>query len=119
MKKKTVTDETLISALMSCSTLSAAADQCGMSVRQLYDRRRDPDFIKKLRAAQSEALGGTVRFLQTSTATAAQTLVQICEKGQEQNRLNAARTLLEQTARLTEIVDVVERLERLEGMNNE
>lgn len=57
--------------------------------------------------------------MQRHTATAAETLVTICRTGNEQNRLNAARTLLEQTARLTEIVDVVERLERLEGINDD
>lgn len=118
-KRKTIPDETIVAALMSSPTLEAAAQQCGMSVRQLYDRRKDPDFTRKLTAAQDDALSGTVRYMQRHTATAAETLVDICNTGNEQNRLNAARTLLEQTARLTEIVDVIERLEKLEGLNDE
>lgn len=118
-KTRTIPDEVIISALLACSTLDAAAQECGLGVRQLYTRRQDPEFMRKLREAQSDALGGTVRYLQSNTATAAETLVDICKNGQEQNRLNAARTLLEQAARLTEIVDVVERLDKLEGMNND
>ena len=114
-RRKVVTDETIVAALMENSTLDTAAKQCGLSIRQLYDRRQDPEFIKRLREAQSAALGGTVRYLQANTATAAETLVDICQNGtQEQNRLNAARVLLEQAARLSEVADFAERLEALE-----
>ena len=116
-KRETVTDETIISALLSSPTLETAAKQCGLSVRQLYDRRKKPEFVRQLREAQSAALSGTVRYLQANTATAAETLVDICQNGQEQNRLTAARTLLEQAARLTEVVDIMERLDKLEGID--
>lgn len=118
-KTKTIADETVISALLTCATLDAAARQCGLSVRQLYERRRNPAFVCKLREAQSSALAGATRFLQKHTATAAETLVDICKNGsQEQNRLNAARVLMEQACRLTETVDVLERLETLEQLSN-
>lgn len=113
-KRKTIPDEAVISALLSCPTLEAAATQCGLSVRQIYERRQSEDFVRKLREAQTDALEGTVRYLQQNTATAAETLVDICQNGQEQNRLTAARTLLEQAARLSETVDFATRLEALE-----
>ena len=116
-KKKIIADEIIVSALLSCPTLEAAAAQCGLSVRQLYERRQSEDFTRKLREAQADALAGTVRYLQQNTATAASTLVEICEHGQEQNRLTAARTLLDQAARLSEIVDFAERLEALEQVS--
>lgn len=101
--------------MLTAPTLDAAAKQCGLSVRQLYDRRQAPEFAQKLREAQAEALGSTVRFLQNHTATAAETLVDICQNGQqEQTRLIAARVILEQTARLSETVDFAERLAALE-----
>lgn len=49
-------------------------------------------------------------------ATAAETLVDISLNGSEQNRLTASRTILEQAARLTETVDVVERLHKIEAI---
>lgn len=118
-RTKVVSDECVIAALLSTPTLDAAAQQCGLSVRQLYTRRQDPDFIRKLREAQTDALEGTVRFLQQNTATAASTLLEICQSGQEQNRLTAARTLLDQAAKLTEVVDFSRRLEALERMEAE
>ena len=118
-RTKVVSDEAVIAALLSTPTLDAAAQQCGLSVRQLYNRRQNPDFVRKLREAQGDALEGAVRYLQHSTATAASTLVEICENGQEQNRLTAARTLLDQAAKLTEVVDFSRRLEALERMEAE
>ena len=118
-RKKAVMDEIVIAALMENSTLDAAAKQCGLSVRQLYDRRKEPEFIRQLREAQNDALSGTVRYMQRHTTTAAETLAEICQNGvQEQNRLNAARTILEQAARLTEIVEFAGRLDRLEELND-
>ena len=113
-KTKTIPDAAVIAALLSTPTLDAAAQQRGLSVPQLYTRRQDPDFIRKLREAQTDALEGTVRFLQQNTATAASTLVEICQNGQEQNRLTAARTLLDQAVRLSETVDFSRRLDALE-----
>lgn len=118
-RTKVVSDECVIAALLSTPTLDAAAQQCGLSVRQLYTRRQNPDFIRKLREAQGDALEGAVRYLQHSTATAASTLVEICQSGQEQNRLTAARALLDQAAKLTEVVDFSRRLEALERMEAE
>lgn len=118
-RTKVVSDECVIAALLSTPTLDAAAQQCGLSVRQLYTRRQNPDFIRKLREAQGDALEGAVRYLQHSTATAASTLLEICQSGQEQNRLTAARTLLDQAAKLTEVVDFSRRLEALERMEAE
>ena len=119
-KRKTIPDSAIVSALLSCPTLEAAAAECGLSVRQLYERRQDPQFMKQLQEAQSAALAGTVRYLQHHTATAAQTLVEIAQNGQqEQNRLNAARVLLEQAARLIETVDFDRRLSELEQFQEE
>lgn len=119
-KRKTIPDSAIISALLTCPTLETAAAACGLSVRQLYERRQAPEFTKQLREAQSAALAGTVRYLQHHTATAAQTLVDIAQNGQqEQNRLNAARVLLEQAGRLTETVNFDRRLSELEEMQED
>ena len=119
-RRKTIPDSAIISALLSCPTLEAAAAECGLSVRALFERRQDPQFVKQLQEAQSAALAGTVRYLQHHTATAAQTLVDIAQNGQqEQTRLQAARVLLEQTARLTETADFDRRLSELEQLQEE
>ena len=115
-KRETVSDEIIISALLSCPTLEAAAQRCKLSIRQLYDRRQDPEFIRRLREAQTDALGDTCRYLQHSTGSAAAVLLEIAENRDEnaQVRVTAARAILEQAAKFTETIDVLERLERLE-----
>lgn len=124
-KTQTIPDETIISALLTCPTLDAAAQQCGLSVRQLYERRQAPGFEKKLRKAQSEALSDTARFLQYATGSAAAALLEIAESKVRpaQVRISAARTILEQAARYSEITDIQARLEALEryaeGADNE
>ncbi len=115
-KRKTVSDEAIVAALMTTSTLDAAAQQCGLSVRQLYERRQAPGFEKKLRKAQSEALSDTARFLQHATGSAAATLLEIAESKVRpaQVRISAARTILEQATKYSEITDIQARLEALE-----
>ena len=115
-KRETISDEIIISALLSCPTLEAAAQQCKLSIRQLYERRQNPDFVRKLTEAQTEALATTTRYLQKATGSAANVLVDIAETPGRpaQVRISAARTILEQAAKFTEIVDVQARLEALE-----
>ena len=113
---KRINDEEIILALLSSPTLEMAARQCRLSVRQLYERRQDPTFVDKLKQAQTEALENTTRFLQAATGTAARVLAEIAESPGRpaQVRISAARTILEQAAKFTEIVDVQARLEALE-----
>lgn len=115
-KTKTIADETIIAALLSCSTLEVAANQCGISVRQLFERRQNPDFVRKLTEAQTEALATTTRYLQHATGSAAATLLEIAESTVKpaQVRVAAARTILDAAARYTEIVDYGARLDALE-----
>ena len=115
-KRETISDERIIAALLSCPTLEAAAQQCKLSIRQLYERRQNADFVRKLTEAQTEALATTTRYLQHATGSAAATLLEIAESKVRpaQVRIAAARTILEQAAKYTETVDVQARLEALE-----
>lgn len=113
---KRINDEEIISALLTSPTLEMAARQCRLSVRQLFERRQDPAFVAKLKRARVEALESTTRFLQSATGTAARVLAEIAESPGRpaQVRISAARTILEQAAKFTDIVDVQSRLDALE-----
>ena len=115
-KRETISDEIIISALLSSPTLEAAAKQCKLSIRQLFERRQNPDFVRKLTEAQAEALGAVTRYLQYATGTAAETLLEIAANKVKPAhvRIAAARTILEQATKYTETVDVQARLEALE-----
>lgn len=113
---KRINDEEIILALLTSPTLEMAARQCRLSVRQLFERRQDPAFVAKLKQAQAEALESTTRFLQSATGTAARVLAEIAESPGRpaQVRISAARTILEQATKFTDIVDVQGRLDALE-----
>lgn len=113
--RRKIEDEKIISALLSNTTVNSAADEIGCNPSVIYARRKDATFLRKLQQAQDDALSGTVRYLQSSMATAAETLVDISLR-ERANRLTASRTILEQAARLTETVDVVERLHKIEAI---
>ena len=115
-KTRTISDETIIAALLSCPTLEATAEQCGLSIRQLYDRRQNSDFVRKLKEAQAEALATTTRYLQRASGNAANVLAEIAESPGRpaQVRISAARAVLDMAAKYTEAVDVQARLEALE-----
>ena len=115
-RRETISDERIIAALLSCPTLEATAEQCGLSIRQLYERRQNPDFVRKLTEAQTEALATTTRYLQKATGSAANVLVDIAESPGRpaQVRISAARAVLDMAAKYTEAVDVQARLEALE-----
>lgn len=116
MGRRKIEDEKIISALLSNTTVNGAASAIGCNPSVIYARRKDDAFLRKLQQAQDDALSGTVRYLQSSMTTAAETLVDISKNGSEQNRLTASRTILEQAARLTETVDIVERLHKIEAI---
>lgn len=115
-KRETISNEIIISALLTCPTLDKAAQMCGLSVRQLYERRQDAAFMQKLAEAQTQALATTTRFLQHATGSAAAALLEIVENREQpaQVRVTAAKAILEQAIRLTETVDFGERLDALE-----
>lgn len=119
MKRKTIPDSAVIAAMLTSPTLTTAAEQCGLSVRQIHTRRQHPEFIQQLKAAQSDALNSAARYLQHSTGNAAAVLLEIAENQNEnaQVRVTAARAILEQAARFTEILDFSERLEALEQVS--
>lgn len=116
MAKRKIPDEKLIEALLKSANMTEAARAAGVGKTVLFERRRDPAFMAKLRGAQAESLEGTTRFLQTSTAAAAETLVEIATQSGRpaQARIAAARAILDAATRFTEVVDYGARLEALE-----
>ena len=48
-----VTDNALISALLSCPTIKQASESVGLSEQSVYSRLRKPDFRTKLQNASS------------------------------------------------------------------
>ena len=117
MAKITRKDEALIAALLSNPTVRAAAKAVGRSETQVYARLRDPDFKSRYDSARHELLERSVTELQTHLSEAVGVFVSVMRDRQapQQTRLNAAEAVMRNCMKLTEQVDIIERLERLEG----
>lgn len=108
--------ERAIAALLTHATKKQAAQAAGVSPRTLRKYFEDPAFQR----AYKEAFGGVVedatRQAQQAIAPALATLREIVEDNEEnaQARIQAARSTLEYALRLTEQLDILDRLTELE-----
>ena len=110
-------DEALIAALLSNSTVRAAAKAVNRSETQVYARLRDPAFKARYDEARHELLQQSTAALQGRLSAAVEVMTEIMHdtEAPQQTRLNAAEAVMRNCLKLTEQVDVIERLERLEG----
>ena len=99
MARKTLQDEEIIAALIAQGSIKGAAASLGCAERTLYDR------IKTATAK-----------LQGQVCGAIDTLTEIMkdEDTAKQTRVNSAVAILQNAARFTETIDIVERLEAIE-----
>lgn len=116
-----VTDEQIISAILVSVTNKEAAKLCGLSEAQFYKRIRADDFKRKFSQVKCELLDRATTTMQNGMNEAAQTMLEIMrdEGTAPQVRLNAADSILRNGLKLTEQNDILQRLEKLEELNDE
>lgn len=109
-----------IAALLTHSTKQEAARAAGIDPRTLRRYFEDSEFQKAYRDAFSGLVEDATRKAQQSIAPALSTLREITEDRGEQGqvRVSAARSLLEYGLRLTEQLDILDRLKELEDVIN-
>lgn len=93
---KTVSDEQIISALLSRGTIRAAAAAVGLSERAVYDRINNGDFQALYRSAKADIIRAAVFNLNSKIQAAIDTVAAIMQD-EENNpavRLQAAQTIL-------------------------
>ena len=96
MSKSKVTDEILISALVSHRTIKEAALSCGISERTVYSKLRDAQFEQAYQCARTDILRGTVSEVSRQVQDALGVIGEIMHsEASEQVRLNAAKMILE------------------------
>ena len=113
-------DEAVISALLTNATIRAASECCGVSETRIYARLRNPEFKARYDAERLAMLERNSNALQVHIATAIEGMVEIANdpKVAAQTRLNAQRTIIETSLKLTEIVDLLQRIRKLEEVTN-
>ena len=116
-----VTDEDIISAVLVSATNKDAAELCGLSEAQFYKRIRADDFKRKFSQVKGELLNRVTTTMQNGMNEAARTMLEIMRDvgAAPQVRLNAADSILRNGMKLTEQNDILQRLERLEALNDE
>lgn len=117
-KAKERKDDLIIAALLTHPTVKEASAACGVSETQIYARlRNDTAFIDRYNVARSEIVKQASGNVQAALGTAIEKVKSImCDDTvSPQVQLNAADTLLRHSYRLTELSDVLERIDRLEA----
>lgn len=111
-----VTDEQLVTAIMTHISNRKAAAALGISERQFYNRTSSPAFKEKLTRARGRVMDNAVALLTGRMNEAIGTMVIIMrdEKAPPQTRLNAASAIMGNVLKLSERTDILERLDALE-----
>lgn len=113
-----VTDNQLISALLSSATIKQASDEVGLSEQAVYSRLRKVDFRTKLQNARNDQFQVISSKLEDANFKALNTLVSILDDSEVSAgiKVRASQTLLDLSLRNREQIDVISRIENLEEM---
>jgi hypothetical protein len=111
---RTSADAILIAALASGKPVAEAARLGGVSERTVYRRLADSEWRRRVATARTEMLARAIGVLAEGATTAAATLRILLRADSPSVQLAAARTILEQTTRGIELLDIAERVAALE-----
>ena len=114
--KKIRKQEQAIAALLSASSIKAAADVCGMAEVTLWRWLQMPDFQAAYRTARRQVVERAVTELQAACGEAVETLKRNLRCDNPAVEIRAAQIILEQAVKGVEIMDLQERVERLEAL---
>lgn len=113
-----VTDNQLISALLSCPTIKQASESVGLSEQSVYSRLRKPDFRAQLQNARDNQFQVISSKLEDANFKALDTLICILDDSEVSAgiKVKASQTLLDLSLKNREQIDVISRIENLEEM---
>lgn len=115
----------MLAALLTQPSIREASKLCGLGETQIYARLRDPEFSKRYKEVRRELLAGCMMGLQARLGQAVETMVEIMndQKTPKQTRLAAAESIIRNSLKITEQVDILGKLDELEriigGNDNE
>lgn len=113
-----VTDNQLISALLSSATIKQASDKVGLSEQAVYSRLRKPDFRTKLQNARDNQFQVISSKIEDANFKALDVLINILGDKEVSAgvRVRAAQTLLDLSLKNREQADILTRIQNLEEM---
>jgi DNA-binding MurR/RpiR family transcriptional regulator len=118
--KRSQREDAALAALLSELTIAEAATKAGISESTLLRWLRDPTFQGRYREARRQVVEQAIVGLQQAAGDAVTVLSAIAGDATQPAgaRVSAARTILDQSFRSLELVDLVERIEQLERAQN-
>ena len=116
-----ITDNQLISALLSSATIKQASESVGLSEQAVYSRLRKPDFRTKLQNARNDKFQVISSKLEDANFKALDTLIKILDDKEVSAgiKVRAAQTLLDLSLKNREQADIISRIQSLEEMLKE
>ncbi len=109
--------EAAIAALLSAPTIKDAARGCDVSEVTLWRWLQLREFAAAYRAARRQVVERAVSELQAASGEAVETLKRNLHCEQANVEIRAAQIILEQAVKGVELMDLQERIERLEEMS--
>ena len=106
--------EQALAALLSESSVARAAAKVGVSEKTLRNWLKQPDFVAAYRDAQKDLVEAGSVVLKKFNVRAATTLAKNLTCGKPAAEIHAAKVLLEMTMKLTDHLDLAERVAALE-----
>jgi transposase-like protein len=110
------THEKAIAALLSTRTIGEAAKACGVNDATLWRWLQLPDFAAQYRLARRQVVERAISELQAATSEAVETLKRNLHCENPAVEIRAAQVIIEQAVKGVELIDLQERVERLESL---
>lgn len=103
-RDRTISDEEIVSALITNTTRKEAAAVLGISERCLYDRTRENSFLALYKTARADVLRSTVFILNGQVNAAVETITAVMNDADVNpaTRLQAAQTILNNALKYSE-----------------
>ena len=116
-----ISDERIISALLQSRTIKEASELSNVSESTLYRRLQDLDFRNRLNASRTVLIDYAQTRLQAEISRAIEVIIEIMNNPENppQVRLNASDSIIRNCLKITEQCNIIERIERLEGIYDE
>jgi hypothetical protein len=101
--------------MMTHKTVEDAAAAAGISPATAYRWMQDPVVVQRLAQVRRDGMKAAISKLQQAASQAVDCLSRVLSEGESESaKVSAARCILEQALRATELSDVIERLDAIE-----
>jgi hypothetical protein len=106
--------EQAIAALLSAQTIKAAAAECGVAEVTLWRWLQSDEFAAAYRTARRQVVEKAITEIQGAASKAVATLIRNLDSTDGSVEVRAANSILDRAVRGVEIIELTERIEKLE-----